>query len=277
MSSLSSDEDDQSLVKGKVFEQYQREAKEALPLEEKNNVEKPEESASKNKVKKNKKDSKESSVKKTNKKTKKEEGEKKGAKDWTDDEVSILIDMLEERPCLWDCFDKEYSKRDLKDIAYTEIASVLDVTITSLKTKINGLRAQFGRELAKVNKTKSGPSTDELYVPSWIYYQRLLFLMPVVKSTKSRDTHKRKNDEEIYEIEDEEDIKPPSNKKKTIAERKLDILSKCAEAITKPETKPANTTVVTKQSTSTFAAYIDERLSKLSDRGRRIAEKRIDF
>ena len=95
MSSLSSDEDDQSLVKGKVFEQYQREAKEALPLEEKNNVEKPEESVSKNKVKNNKKDSKESSVKKTNKKTKEEEGEKKGAKDWTDDEVSILIDMLE--------------------------------------------------------------------------------------------------------------------------------------------------------------------------------------
>ena len=41
--------------------------------------------------------------------------------------------MLEEKPCLWDVFDKEYTKRDVKEIAYTEIASSLDTSIESIK------------------------------------------------------------------------------------------------------------------------------------------------
>ena len=39
----------------------------------------------------------------------------KGRKDLTDEETSLLIDMLEEKPCFWDVFDKEYTKRDVKD------------------------------------------------------------------------------------------------------------------------------------------------------------------
>ena len=99
----------------------------------------------------------------------------KGGKDWTDEEISLMIDMLEEKPCLWDVFDKEYMKRDVKEIAYTDLVSCLDTNIESIKAKINGLRAQLGREVAKVNKTKSGQSTDELYASSWIHCDRLSF------------------------------------------------------------------------------------------------------
>ena len=45
----------------------------------------------------------------------------KGGKHWMDEEMSLLIDMSEEKPCLWDVFDKEYTKRDVKEIAYAEI------------------------------------------------------------------------------------------------------------------------------------------------------------
>ena len=37
----------------------------------------------------------------------------KGGKDWTDGGISVLIDMLEEKPCLCDVFDKEYTERDV--------------------------------------------------------------------------------------------------------------------------------------------------------------------
>ena len=42
----------------------------------------------------------------------------KGGKDWTGQELPLLIDMLEEKPCLWDVFGEEYTKRDVKEIAY---------------------------------------------------------------------------------------------------------------------------------------------------------------
>ena len=72
----------------------------------------------------------------------------KGAKDWKEDEVSMPTEFLEERPNLWNVFNKDYSKRDVKDTGYKEIADVFRCSITSIKGKINGLRAQYGREMA---------------------------------------------------------------------------------------------------------------------------------
>ena len=179
-----------------------------------------------------------------------------------------LTDMLEEKPCLSDVFDRHYTKRDIKEIAYTEIASSLDINIESIKAKIDGLRAQLGREVAKVNKPKSGQSTDELCASSWIHYDCLSFLLPVIKSSKSRDTLKPKNEEENEEVE-ETRFSTPGLKKKTIAERKIELLSKCTEAITKKPVESADS------KHSAFALYVDEKLSQLGKRDRRIAEKRI--
>ena len=86
--------------------------------------------------------------------------------------------------------------------------------------------------------------------------------MPVIKSSKSGDTLKRNNEEENKEVE-ETRFSTLGLKKKTINERKIELLSKCTEAITK---KPVE---------SAFALYVDEKLSQLGKRDRRIAEKRI--
>ena len=36
---------------------------------------------------------------------------------WTDDEVEVLIDHYEAKPCLWDISCKDYHLRDVKNIA----------------------------------------------------------------------------------------------------------------------------------------------------------------
>ena len=144
----------------------------------------------------------------------------------------------------------------------------MDTNIGSTKAKINGLRAQLGREVAKVNITKSGENTDELYASSWIHYDRLTFLLPVIKSLKSRDTLKRKNEKENEEVE-ETRFSLAGLKKKTITERKIELLSKCTEAITK---KPVEST---DNKHSAFVLYVDKKISQLGKRDRRIAEKHI--
>ena len=179
--------------------------------------------------------------------------------------------MLEAQPCLWDIYHPDYLKRDLKEIAYSEISSALDTTNASIKTKINGLRAQLGRELAKEKSTKSGQNTDELYKSSWIHYQKLSFLIPVIHAGKSRDTLKRNNQsDEAIEIDEESTTVP---KKKSIAEKKLDLISRCTDAITSKAVAPAEQPPA--QKVSNFGMYIDEKLSNLDKRSRRIAEKRI--
>ena len=54
-------------------------------------------------------------------------------------EISLLIDMLEAKPSLWYVYHTDYTNRDIKEIAYTEIATSLDTNIPLMKTKINGL------------------------------------------------------------------------------------------------------------------------------------------
>ena len=192
------------------------------------------------------------------KKKEKKDPKAKSAKEWTDDETSSLIDMLEANPCLWDIYHTDYSKRDLKEIAYTEIAISLDTNITSIKANINSLRTQLEREMAKQKNAKSRQRTDELYASKWIHYDKLNFLIPVFGASKSRDTLKRmhlQGDESA-----EKEVTP--SEIKTIAEKKLDLLSKCTEAITvnaKPKAiETANPKI------STFALYVDYKLSELN-------------
>ena len=85
---------------------------------------------------------------------------------------------------------KDCSTCDGKDTEYKEIAGVFRSNITSINGKTNGLRAQYGRDVAKMNKTKSGQSTDEVYMSIWVHFQSLVFSQPVMKSTSSKNTLK---------------------------------------------------------------------------------------
>ena len=83
-------------------------------------------------------------------------GKRKRKGKWNEGNVTALIDLQEERPCLWNIFDSQYTKCDKRDSAYKEIVGTLEREVGEIKTKINNLRAQLGREIGKVKKTKSG-------------------------------------------------------------------------------------------------------------------------
>ena len=80
---------------------------------------------------------------------------------WSDAEVDRLIELLEERPCLWDVFCKEYRVREKRERAYEEIENELEIDLNDIKTKIVGLRSQLGRKLSKTNNKKSGQALSD--------------------------------------------------------------------------------------------------------------------
>ena len=65
---------------------------------------------------------------------------KNNKKKWTDDEVQDLIELLEEKACLWDIFSNEYTKREVKERAYAELAEHFDSSSAIVKAKINVLK-----------------------------------------------------------------------------------------------------------------------------------------
>ena len=73
---------------------------------------------------------------------------------------------------------KDYTKRTVKEITYSNLIGVLETEINSNKAIINGLRAQLRCKLAKEIKAKSGQSTDVMYSRIWIHYGHTDFLMP---------------------------------------------------------------------------------------------------
>ena len=89
---------------------------------------------------------------------------KNGKNKETDDEVQDLIELHEERPCLWDIFSNEYTKREEKERTYAELAEHFDFSSAIVNAKTNTLRVQLGREMAKESKTKSGKTTSEKYI-----------------------------------------------------------------------------------------------------------------
>ena len=109
-------------------------------------------------------------------------------KKWSNDDVSLLIELLEERACLWNVCDKSYHLKDVRERALNEMSDCLDASPAEIKTNVLTLRSQLGREITKVNRTKSGQSTDQLYKSTWMYWDRLQFLRPVLQPGKSRDS-----------------------------------------------------------------------------------------
>eukprot|EP00111_Clytia_hemisphaerica_P013317 TCONS_00039088-protein len=136
---------------------------------------------------------------------------------------------------------------------------------------MNTLRAQLSREITKERASSSGQSADELYYSTWIHYDKMKFLVPMLKVSKSRDTMKRKAAD--CESSDVESDSCPPTKKQSIAEKKLELLTKCTDALAS-KSRPSETSLTPK--VSNFALYVDERLNQMNSRLRKLTEKRIN-
>ena len=180
---------------------------------------------------------------------------------WTSEEITHLIECLENYPCLWDVFDKAYHMKDKREKALSEMSNQIEIEVMEIKTKINGLRTQLGRELAKVKKTKSGQGTDELYKPNWAFWEQLQFLCPVMTPRTSKDTIVSSDCTEVgFHL-------PSKAPKKSMDLKKQELLSTCIDILKEPPEKADNL--------SHFALFVDEKLKAFDCRSRMIAEKRI--
>ena len=96
------------------------------------------------------------------------------------------------------------------------------------------------------------------------------FLQPVVKPYSSKNTLKQYN-EDLDEVECIEEKAYSGSKKKSLAEKKIELITKCTNAVT-------NSILIESQGIkrSSFATYVEEKLSGLNKPQTTIAEKKIN-
>ena len=140
------------------------------------------------------------------------------------------------------------------------------------------MRAQLGREIGKVKKTKSGQATNELYQPSWIHWERLQFLANQVRSGGTRDTTdinaSTELNDEVSKAEDniQSKAKLKGKKSKCLKEKKMEIMEGCSKMLA---SSVSSKDLDTHQKPTTFALYVDEKLKLLVNRTRIFTTKRI--
>ncbi|RZF32638.1 hypothetical protein LSTR_LSTR016977, partial [Laodelphax striatellus] len=95
--------------------------------------------------------------------------------------IQEFIALYKKHTCLWKYSSKEYTDRNLKEIAVTELTEKLrevekNATREMALKKLNSLRTSFRREYKKVEESKRSGTTDDIYEPRLWYYDLLLFI-----------------------------------------------------------------------------------------------------
>jgi hypothetical protein len=114
--------------------------------------------------------------------------------DWTRELTMALIVEYERQPCLYDTKHKFNTNKHARNDAFLKIAGELKeinptVAVEDIKKKITNLRQQFSHENAKIQSSlRTGTGTEDVYEPSVWWYEKLLFLVPHVKTRKTKST-----------------------------------------------------------------------------------------
>ncbi|XP_066953196.1 transcription factor Adf-1-like [Macrobrachium rosenbergii] len=93
-------------------------------------------------------------------------------------EVEFLINLVRERPPIYDPSDRSHRDRDAIAALWKEVAAAMKCTEAECKDKWRHLRSNFMRERRKINVKPSGSANTE--TRRWVYYDAMQFLIPHV-------------------------------------------------------------------------------------------------
>lgn len=98
--------------------------------------------------------------------------------EWSDNEISKLIDAYRESVCLWNPQDENYNKKDAKKKAMENMSLLFDCPVREIKRKIHNLRNQVTANLRN--------HTDEKEI-KWKFFDSLSFVVDVLRTARQGD------------------------------------------------------------------------------------------
>ena len=186
--------------------------------------------------------------------------------------ADVLIAFYQKNECLWNHNTPEYHQVRHKELLYDILVKELDekYDVGGIKKKWKQLLKHFREEHAKAQIKPSGAGTNEIYKPSWEFYEQLQFVTVVCDDT----------DETTDSLTSEPKPKSRKLSKQQLQtareEKKLELFSEAVRAIKEPvpQVIPSENSVL-KDEVAAYCNYIRLTLSKFSASNFRRAKKCI--
>lgn len=185
----------------------------------------------------------------------------------------MLISFFQENECLWNHNIPSYHQQSQnKDLLYDLLSKELDDKYDSsdIQKKGKELEKKFKQEHSKALVKPSGSGTDEIYKPTFQFYNQLLFLTAIYETDETMDS-----------IEEPANPKPRKRSKRKNQEdredRKLELMSEAIQAMKEtPSTRMQDQgRMMENTEAAAFGTYVGITLSKLTNRKFRQAKKCI--
>ncbi|XP_028140030.2 uncharacterized protein LOC114334191 [Diabrotica virgifera virgifera] len=143
-------------------------------------------------------------------------------------DVKQLIEAVQQRPCIWDIDDNDYTDKEIKKRSWEEIVNIFipkkDATLTEkrefglqLHRRWKSLRDSFARELRTQKKIKSQGGQRKR--PVYVYFNRLSFLEKSVVTQPFTNSSKTDDDQNL-ETTSPNGRSPPQKSTKPASKRK---------------------------------------------------------
>uniref|UniRef100_A0A1Y1MXA0 MADF domain-containing protein n=1 Tax=Photinus pyralis TaxID=7054 RepID=A0A1Y1MXA0_PHOPY len=121
---------------------------------------------------------------------------------WSNDQVSLLIEQYQQHECLYFVQHRDYHNKNRRNAALQQICEKMNqirpnTSIHEIQKKWNGIRNTYASERRKsIASSRSGAGSEDIYIPSLWYYEKLVFLnehLNIRKSVSSYATEESEN------------------------------------------------------------------------------------
>lgn len=97
--------------------------------------------------------------------------------EWKKENTLMFIDLIRQRPVIWDVTSVDHKDKLKKLDALLEISKIIGLTKEEINSKWISLKGQYIREKKKVTGLKKDSGAADIYCSKWFAYQEMSSLL----------------------------------------------------------------------------------------------------
>jgi len=191
-------------------------------------------------------------------------------KQWSPDEIDLLINLWSEKGLLYDSKHEDYADKNKKLAAMEEIANAISTSSDNVLKKMNSLRTYYNkvRQSFVASQQKYGSQSEIVSTPNWPYYEPLSFLNYASNARVLKQTCNNNNIDETSSDDLTNNIMLTDNRKElkdTPQNHRSEFNARCETMREKVHTSTSHCLSTSKSEDEIFGDLIIASIGKIPD------------